>query len=333
MKALASLAPGGPDTLTFTDLPDPVPGPGEVVIAVKACAINFPDALVIEDRYQFRPERPFAPGGEVAGIVAAVGEGVTDYAPGDRVIAMTIYGGLAEQALADANKTYRLPDDISWEDGASLLITYGTAIHALKDRGHLVAGNTVLVLGAAGGVGLASVELAHALGARVVAAVSDEEKAAVARESGADEVVIYGRAPFDKAQSKALADAFKAACGPDGAHVIVDPVGGDYSEAALRAIAWEGRFLVIGFPAGIAKLPLNLPLLKACDICGVFLGGVLDRTPERFTNHMAELFALLRAGKFRPRISQILPLERGGEGIALLAARKAIGKIVVRIGD
>ena len=333
MKALASLAPGGPDTLTFTDLPDPVPGPGQVVIAVKACAINFPDALVIEDRYQFRPERPFAPGGEVAGIVAAVGEGVTTYAPGDRVIAMTLYGGMAELALADVGKTYRLPEDISWEDGASLLITYGTAIHALKDRGHLVAGNTVLVLGAAGGVGLASVELAHALGARVVAAVSDEEKAAVARESGADEVVIYGRAPFDKAQSKALADTFKAACGPDGAHVVVDPVGGDYSEPALRAIAWEGRFLVIGFPAGIAKLPLNLPLLKACDICGVFLGGVLDRTPERFTNHMAELFSLLRAGKFRPRISQILPLERGGEGIALLNARKAIGKIVVRIGD
>ncbi len=333
MKALASLAAGGPDTLVITDLPAPVAGPGQVVIGVKACAINFPDALVIEDRYQFRPQRPFAPGGEVSGTVLAVGEGVSAFAPGDRVIALTVYGGLAEQVLAEASKTYPLPDDISWDDGAALLMTYGTVIHALKDRGRIKPGDTVLVLGAAGGIGIAAVELAHALGARVVAGVSDETKAIAARESGADETVVYGRAPFDKAQSKALAEAFKAACGPDGAQIVVDPVGGDYSEPALRAIGWEGRFLVVGFPAGIAKVPLNLPLLKACDICGVFLGGFLDREPAHFAGHVAELIELLRAGRFRPRIGAVLPLERGAEGIALLAGRKAIGKVVVRIGD
>ncbi|MES2494441.1 MAG: NADPH:quinone oxidoreductase family protein [Pseudomonadota bacterium] len=333
MKALASIAPGGPETLTLTDIPAPVAGPGQVVIAVKACAINFPDALMIEDRYQFRPERPFAPGGEVSGTILAVGPGVTNVAPGDRVMALTLSGGLAEQVRAEAIKTYPLPADVSWDDGAALLMTYGTVIHALKDRGRIKPGDTVLVLGAAGGIGIAAVELAHAFGARVIAGVSDETKAAAARESGADDVVVYGRAPFDKAQSRALADAFKAACGADGAQIVVDPVGGDYSEPALRAIGWEGRFLVVGFPAGIAKLPLNLPLLKACDICGVFLGGFLDRDPDHFAAQVAELVELLRAGRFRPRIGAVLPLERGGEGIALLATRQAIGKVVVRIGD
>ena len=333
MKALASLATGGPETLVLTDLPDPIAGPGQVVIAVKSCAINYPDVLIIEDKYQFKPERPFAPGSEVSGIVVSVGEGVTGFAPGDRVISMTLYGGLAEQVAVAADRTYLLPEGISWEVGAAVPMTYGTAIHALADRGRIAAGDTVLVLGAAGGIGLAMVEVAHALGARVVAAVSDEEKASVARAAGAADVVIYARGPFDKPQSKALAEAFKAACGPDGAQIVVDPVGGEYSEPALRAIGWEGRFLVVGFPAGVAKIPLNLPLLKSCDICGVFLGGWLERAPAQFAGRIAEVLELLRTGKLNPHIADIVPLARGGEAIALLANRKAIGKIVVRVGD
>ena len=333
MKALVSQAIGGPETLVMADLPVPQPGPGQVAIAVEACAINFPDALIIEDRYQFRPQRPFAPGGEVSGTISAVGPGVDRFKPGDRVIAMTVHGGLAEQALAAVGMTFALPADIGWNDGASLLITYGTAIHALRDRGRMQAGDTVLVLGAAGGVGLATVELAKALGGRVIVGVSDEAKAAAARAAGADDVVIYGRAPFDKQQARELTDAFKAACGPDGAQIVVDPVGGDYSEAALRAIGWEGRFLVVGFPAGIARLPLNLALLKACDICGVFLGGALEREPERFIAQVNDLYGFLRSGAIRPHIADVLSLERGGEGIALLAGRGAIGKVIVRIGD
>mgnify|MGYP001765307100 CR=1 FL=1 len=199
----------------------------------------------------------------------------------------------------------------------------------LKDRGRIKPGETMLVLGAAGGVGLSAIELGKAFGARVIAAVSSEEKAAVAREAGADDVVIYARSPFDKDQSKALADQFKAACGPNGADIVYDIVGGDYSEPALRAIAWEGRFLVVGFPAGIAKLPLNLTLLKSCDVCGVFWGAFAARDPKANAAHIAELFELLKAGKISPRVSETFPLERGGEAIAKLADRQAIGKLVV----
>jgi NADPH:quinone reductase-like Zn-dependent oxidoreductase len=208
-------------------------------------------------------------------------------------------------------------------------MTYGTTIHGLKDRGHIKAGDTLLILGAAGGVGISGIELGKAYGARVIAAVSNEEKAAAAREAGADDVVIYGRPPFDKDESKALAEAFKAACGPNGADIVYDIVGGDYSEPAVRAIAWEGRFLVVGFPAGIARLPLNLTLLKSCDVCGVFWGAFVAREPERNAANVAELFALLKEGRINPRISARLPLERGGEAIAMLADRKAVGKVVV----
>lgn len=333
MKALRSHASGGPETLTLDEVESPVPGPGQVRIAVKACSINFPDVLIIQDLYQFKPPRPFAPGGEVAGVVDAVGEGVTRWKTGDRVIAMLGNGGLAEQVIADQARLFPLPDGVPFEIGASLLMTYGTNMHGLLDRGRLKAGETLLVLGAAGGIGLSAVELGKAYGARVVAAVSNEEKAAAAREAGADEVVIYPRAPFDKEQSKALAEAFKTACGPDGANVVYDVVGGDYSEPALRAIAWEGRFCVVGFPAGIARLPLNLTLLKSCDVCGVFWGAWTARDPEGNARHIATLFELLQKGKIKPKVSATFPLERGGEAIAMLAARKAIGKVVVRIGD
>ena len=329
MKALRSHAIGGPDSLTLDELDSPVPGPGQVRIKVKACSINYPDVLIIKDMYQFKPERPFAPGGELAGVVDAVGDGVTQWKAGDRVIAMMGNGGLATEVLADAARLFPLPDAVSFETGASLLMTYGTNMHGLLDRGHLKAGDVLLVLGAAGGVGLSAVELGKAYGAKVIAAVSTEEKAAVAREHGADEVVIYPRAPFDKDQSKALAEAFKTACGPNGADVIYDIVGGDYSEPALRSIAWEGRFCVVGFPAGIAKMPLNLTLLKSCDICGVFWGAFTARDPKANAVHIATLFDLLKAGKINPRVSATFPLERGGEAIALLESRAAIGKVVV----
>lgn len=329
MKALLSTAPGGPDTLEFTELPDPVPGPGQLLVRVKACAINYPDVLIIEDKYQFRPERPFAPGGEIAGVVEAVGEGVTGWAEGARLIAMLGHGGLSEKVLVSAAMAIPLPAERSFEDGSALILTYGTTIHALADRAKLKEGETLLVLGAAGGVGLAAVELGKAMGARVVAAVSSEEKADAAKAAGADVAIVYPRGPFDKDGAKALANQFKEAVGPNGADVIYDPVGGDYTEAALRAIAWEGRLLVIGFPAGIPKLPLNLTLLKSCDVRGVFWGAFAARDPKANAAHIRTLFRLWDEGKIAPKVSRTWPLAEGGDAIAHMAARQAVGKLVV----
>ncbi len=333
MKALRSHVVGGPESLTIDELDSPLPGPGEVRIAVRACGINFPDTLIIRDLYQYKPERPFSPGIELSGVVDAVGEGVSRWQAGDKVIALPSWGGLTEQIVVPADRVYALPDGVDFEAAAALLLTYGTSMLALKDRGALKPGETLLVLGAAGGAGLSAVELGKAMGARVVAAVSSEEKAAVARQAGADETVLYGRPPFDREQSRALINAFKAACGPDGAQVIYDAVGGDYAEPALRAIGWEGRYLVIGFTAGIPQIPANLTLLKQCDVRGVFYGAFMERNPARNAELIAELFDLLKAGRIRPRVSEVLPLERGGEAIALLADRKAIGKVVVRMGN
>ncbi|MBX3563989.1 MAG: NADPH:quinone oxidoreductase family protein [Sphingomonas sp.] len=332
MKALLSKAVGGPDTLSLDELPDPVAGQGQVVVAVKACAINFPDVLIIEDKYQFKPQRPFAPGGEIAGVIESVGEGVTGWAVGDRVIAVPGNGGLAEKMALSPAQLFRLPEGRSFEDGSALLLTYATTIHALLDRGKLREGQTLLVLGAAGGVGLAAIELGKAFGARVVAAVSSEEKAAAAKAAGADATLVYGRAPFDKDASKALAEQFKAAVGPKGADVIYDPVGGDYAEPALRAIAWEGRYLVVGFPAGIPKLPLNLTLLKSCDVCGVFWGAFAARDPQANQAHVDRLFRLWSEGKIAPRVTETFALADGGKAIAKLGARDVIGKVVVRVG-
>ncbi len=332
MKALLSHAAGGPETLVLDDLPDPVAGPGQVIVAVRACSINFPDTLIIRDLYQFKPARPFAPGSEIAGVITAVGEGVTGWQVGNRVIGMIGNGGLATHAVVEQTRLFALPDDVDFETGASLLMTYGTNYHGLVDRGHIKQGDVVLILGAAGGIGLSAIELCKAFGARVIAGVSSEDKAALAREAGADDVVIYGHSPFDKAQSKQLAEAFKAACGPNGANIIYDVVGGDYSEPAPRSIAWEGRFLVVGFPAGIARLPLNLTLLKSCDVCGVFWGAFTAREPARFKAEVAELFAMLKDGRIAPRISARYPLERGADAIASLENRQAVGKVVVEIG-
>ncbi|MCW3836137.1 NADPH:quinone oxidoreductase family protein [Sphingomonas canadensis] len=333
MKALLSQDPGGPETLSLQDITEPAAGRGQLLVAVKACAINYPDVLIIEDKYQFKPPRPFAPGGEIAGVVEAVGEGVTGWAPGDRIIAVIGNGGLCEKVAVDAARAYRLPEGRSFAEGSALLLTYATTIHALLDRGHLQAGQTLLVLGAAGGVGLAAIELGKAFGARVVAAVSSEEKAAAARAAGADETIVYPRAPFDKDQSKALADAFKAAVGPAGADVIYDPVGGDYAEPALRAIAWEGRYLVVGFPAGIPRLPLNLTLLKSCDVCGVFWGAFAARDPAANQAHVEHLFRLWEEGRIAPKVTQVFPFADGGQAIAKMAARQAIGKLVVQVAN
>ncbi len=274
MKAMLSKATGGPETLVLEEVPDPQPGPGEVRLAVKACGVNYPDVLIIEDRYQFKPPRPFAPGSEVAGIVEALGKGVTALKVGQRVIGQCGHGGMAEKVVLDANRCIPIPDNMPFDEASAFILTYGTSHYALKERGNLKAGETLLVLGAAGGVGIAAVELGKAMGARVIAAVSSDEKVALAKQHGADDGVVYPRGPFDKDSARQLADLFKKACGESGANVVYDAVGGDYAEAALRAIAWEGRFLVIGFPAGIPRIPLNLTLLKSCQIVGVFWGGV-----------------------------------------------------------
>ncbi|WP_294284454.1 NADPH:quinone oxidoreductase family protein [uncultured Sphingomonas sp.] len=332
MRALLSTAPGGPETLELTESPDPVPAKGQVLVAVRACAINYPDVLIIEDKYQFKPQRPFAPGGEIAGVIEALGEGVTDWQVGDRVMGVIGHGGLASKIATEPQRLYRLPEDRSFAEGAALILTYATTIHALLDRGRLAEGQSLLVLGAAGGVGLAAIELGKAYGARVVAAVSSEEKAAAAKAAGADETILYGRAPFDKDQSKALAEQFKAAGGRGGFDVIYDPVGGDYAEPALRSIAWEGRYLVVGFPAGIPKLPLNLTLLKSCDVCGVFWGAFAARDPQANAAHVDTLFRLWREGRIAPRVTETFAFERGGDAIAKMAARGAIGKLVVEVG-
>ena len=329
MKAVLSKETGGPETLVVEDVDAPTPGADEVVVDVAACAINYPDTLIIKDLYQFKPPRPFSPGGEISGTISAVGDGVSDWKVGDKVLAGIGSGGLREQVVVPAAKLFAVPDGIDLVQASALLMTYGTTIHGLKDRGDIKEGDTVLVLGAAGGVGLSAVELAKAYGARVVAAVSTEEKGEVAKKAGADEVVIYPRAPFDKDTSKAVAQQFKDAVSKDGADIVYDIVGGDYSEPALRSIAWEGRFLVIGFPAGIAKMPLNLTLLKSCDIRGVFWGAFAARFPDRNAAHIAELFDLWKAGKINPLISETYPLERAHEAIEKLDNRGAVGKLVV----
>lgn len=331
MQALLSIEPGGPGTLRLGDVPMPVPGEGELRVRVLACAINYPDTLIIEDRYQIKPPRPFAPGCEISGVVNQIGTGVTGWALGDRLIAVTQSGGLAEQVLLPASAAVRLPDDRDAVEGAALIFTYATSLHALADRGMLKPGETLLVLGAAGGAGLSAIEIGKAMGATVVAAVSNDEKAEAAIAAGADRTLVYGRGPFDKDASRALATAFKAAVGPNGADVIYDPVGGGYAEPALRSIAWAGRYLVVGFPAGIPRLPLNLPLLKACDLRGVHWGAFVAREPDRHAAHVAQLLAWWQEGRIRPRIDKIYPLARGGEAIARLMERAVIGKVVVTL--
>jgi len=330
MKALLSKTAGGPESLVLEELPSPQAGPGQVVIDVAACAVNFPDVLMIEDKYQFKPMRPFAPGCEVAGLVKAVGAGVTHLRPGDRVLGQMLSGGMSEEVAVDAQGVLRIPGAMPFDEAAALLTTYGTSHHALKDRAHLKPGQSLLVLGAAGGVGLAAVELGKQMGARVVAAASTQEKVDFCLRHGADVGVVYGRGPFDRLEREALTRKFKEAVGADGVDVIYDGVGGEYAEPALRAIAWEGRYLVVGFAAGdIPKIPLNLALLKGCDIVGVFWGNWVRRNPERHRRDVAELIAMHAAGKIKPYVSERFPLADGGRALGKLASREATGKVVV----
>ncbi len=329
MKALVSKNVGGPDSLVLEDLPNPQPGPGQAVVSVKACGVNYPDVLIIEDKYQFKPERPFSPGSEVSGLVKAVGEGVTNVKVGQRVLGSSGWGGMAEELALDAGRLTPIPDSMPFDEAAAFIMTYGTSYYALKDRGHLKVGETLLVLGAAGGVGLAAVELGKAMGARVIAAASSQGKVDLCLKHGADAGVVYPAGPFDKDGTKALAGLFKEACGEKGADVVYDAVGGDYAEAALRSTAWEGRFLVIGFPAGIPKIPLNLALLKGCDIVGVFWGAAVARDPAGHRANVEALFGLHAVGKIKPYVSQRFPLAKAGEAIKHLSSRKALGKVVV----
>lgn len=329
MKAIVSRTKGGPELLEYTDVADPLPGPGQVLIRVNACGLNYPDTLVIDDRYQVKPVRPFSPGFEVSGIVAALGDGVTSFIPGDRVMATTPFGGMAEKAVAEAAACFHIPPGLTDEEAAAFLLTYGTSYFALHVRGHIRAGETLLVLGAAGGAGISAVQLGKAAGARVIAAVSSDDKARFARLHGADETLVYPRGPLQPEAMRALGGQIKALCGAAGADVVYDAVGGDYAEPALRATGWFGRYLVIGFPAGIPKIPLNLPLLKNCDIVGIYWGAWVEREPMAYRDSIAALVRLAADGSVRPVVSERFDLAEGAKGLDWLMARKAMGKVVV----
>ena len=332
MKALLSKAVGGPETLVFEDLPSPEAKPGQAVVSVKAVGVNFPDTLIIEDKYQFKPARPFAPGGEISGIVKSVGDGVTNVKPGDRVLGNTGWGGMAEELALEAHRLIKIPDSMPFDEAAAFIMTYGTSWHALKDRADLQPGQSLLVLGAAGGVGLAAVELGKAMGANVIAAASSQEKVDLCLSRGASSGVVYPKGPFDRDGQKALAAIFKDATGPNGADVIYDAIGDAYAEPALRAIAWEGTYLVVGFAAGeIPKIPLNLALLKGCEIVGVFWGSWVSRNPKRHQESVAQLMQMYADGKIKPYVSERFPLAKAADAIKHLASRKAMGKVVVTV--
>jgi NADPH2:quinone reductase len=322
MKAVLCTEFGPPDRLQYLDVPSPAAGPGQAVVSVKAASVNFPDVLIIQNKYQFKPSLPFSPGSELAGIVKEVGAGVTTVKPGDRVMAFTVHGAFAEEVVLDAHRILPLSDSMGFQEAAALLLTYGTMEHALCDRGSLKAGETVLVLGAGGGIGIASIEIAKACGAKVIACASSDTKLQACREHGADATINYA--------SEDLREQIKALTEGRGVDVIVDPVGGPFTEPALRSIAWRGRLLVIGFAAGeIAKIPLNLVLLKGCAIVGVFWGDFLRREPDGFAASVAQLGKWHAEGKLKPHISATFPLEQAADAITAMAERKAIGKIVV----
>lgn len=322
MKAVLCKAWGGPETLVLEEVPSPTPGPGEVVIDVKAAGVNFPDVLIIQNKYQVKPPLPFAPGAELAGVIKEVGPGVAGFAAGDRVMAMTTWGGFAEECVAPAAALTRIPPALDFATAGAFTLTYATSWHALKDRGELRAGETLLVLGAAGGVGLAAIEIGKALGARVIAAASSPKKLAVCRAHGADETIDYA--------AEDLRARLKALVGDKGVDVVYDPVGGPYAEPAIRSTAWRGRYLIVGFAHGeIPRIPLNLMLLKGSSLVGVYWGDWTRREPAAAAAGMAELLGWLAAGKLKPHVSGRYPLARAAEAIAALAGRKVTGKLVV----
>jgi NADPH2:quinone reductase len=322
MKAVLCKQYGPPESLTIEELPSPKAGPGEVVVTVKAASVNFPDILIIQNKYQFKPPLPFSPGSELAGVVKEVGPGVNGWKAGDRVIAFTTYGAFAEEVKTEAARLLPLPAGMDFVHGAAFLLTYGTSDHALRDRGALKAGESLLVLGAAGGVGLAAIEVGKALGARVIAGASSEGKLAVCREHGADATINYAAEDLRKRVQELTEGR--------GVDVVYDPVGGAYSETAFRTLAWRGRLLVVGFAAGeIPKLPLNLPLLKGAAAVGVFWGDFARREPQGFAESVRQLGRWYGEGRLRPHVSQTLPLEKAAEALKRLASREAKGKIVL----
>jgi len=322
MKAVLCKQYGPPQSLVVEELPAPQPGPGEVVVTVKAASVNFPDFLIIQNKYQFKPPLPFSPGSELAGVVKAVGAGVTTVRSGDRVIAFTTFGAFAEEVKIEAVRLLPLPEKMDFITGAAFLLTYATSDHALRDRGTLKAGETLLVLGAAGGVGLAAIEIGKALGASVIACASSEDKLAVCRNHGADATINYA--------AQDLRERIKALTDGKGVDVVYDAVGGAYTEPAFRSLAWRGRLLVVGFAAGeIPKLPLNLPLLKGAAVIGVFWGDFARREPKAFAESYRQLARWYGEGRLKPHVSQTMPLERAAEAIELLASRQAKGKVVL----
>ena len=322
MKALLAQRHGPPESLVLQDIAPLQPGPGQVVVSVHASAVNFPDTLIIENKYQFKPALPFAPGGEVAGTLRAVGAGVRGWEVGQRVIAVPGWGGFAEEVLTTPDKLVRLPHGVDLQAAAALVMTYGTSHYALKDRAAVQPGETLLVLGAAGGTGVSAIELGKLMGARVIAAASSEEKLALCRAHGADATINY--------TTEDLRARLKDLTAGRGVDVVYDPVGGPYTEPALRSMAWRGRYLVIGFTAGeIPKPPLNLALLKGCSIVGVFYGGFAQAEPARYEAFMQELVGWLAEGRIRPAITARFPLERGTEALRLVADRRATGKIML----
>ena len=324
MKAVLCKAFGPADTLVVEDVSSPEIKKNEVLLDVHAAGINFPDTLIIEGKYQFKPPFPFSPGGEAAGVISAVGESVSHLNVGDRVMALTGWGSCAEQIAVPAYNILPMPDAMDFTTAAAFSMTYGTAMHALKQRGALQAGETLLVLGASGGVGLAAIEIGKAMGPRVIAAASSAEKLEVARQAGADELINY--------QDEDIRERLKTLTKGQGVDVVIDPVGGDLFETVFRSIAGNGRMLVIGFASGtIPSLPANLPLLKGAAVIGVFWGSFAQRQPQDNVANFQQLFAWFAEGKLKPLVSQTFALEDTAQAINTLAARKAVGKLVIKV--
>jgi NADPH2:quinone reductase len=324
MRAVLCKSFGPPESLVVEDVPPLVAGPGEIVVAAKAAGVNFPDVLIIQNKYQIKPPLPFSPGSELAGVVKAVGEDVKDVKVGDRVLAITGYGAFAQEVKVESRRAIPLPDGMSFETAAAFGLTYATGEHALVDRGALQSRETLLVLGAAGGVGIAAIEIGRTLGARVIACASTDEKLAVCRSHGADETINYA--------TEDLRERIKALTAGQGPDVIYDPVGGPYTELALRSIAWRGRLLVVGFAAGdIPKIPLNLPLLKGCSIVGVFWGEFARREPDAFAQSVRRLGRWYAEGRLKPHVSGTFPLERAADALVQMASRNVSGKLVLTI--
>jgi len=322
LKAILCEQYGPPETLVLTEVPSPRAGTGQLVISVRACGVNFPDTLIIQNKYQIKPSLPFSPGGEVSGIVKEVGEGVTHFNVGDRVFSLTGYGGFAEDVLANAATTLPMPDGMDFVTAASTMYTYGTSYHALKDRGNLQPGETLLVLGAAGGVGLAAVQLGVLMGARVIAAASSDEKLAVCRTVGAAETINY--------TTDDLRERVKELTGGNGVDVVYDPVGDQYAEPAVRSLAWRGRYLVVGFAGGvIPSIPLNLPLLKGASLVGVFWGAFAQRETKQSRQNFQEILQWIASGQLKQHLHGRYSLVEAPDALRALMDRRVTGKAVV----